>query len=452
MKRFLTIAAACASLLASIAVVQAARVIYNQTFVSETALAYNNTYVLDLGSSALPWSNIDSAFMQADYSSTTIAAVNFTDGTASTATITVSSYSALGAAVGSNTLTVSSNTTRALKGQTFTLGTKVYREGDMWSVKGSTTLTAVEITNKINADADVNTIFSATNTLAVITITCRSSGTACNNYALTSSTNAALTPGAAKFSGGRNNGILVMAGQMLVEGTDFVASSSNALTAKAISDGIQANATLAAVIKSTYTSGSAVVTATSAVVGANIRYGMWSSSYVALAPFAPQFSGGTASNIVTASSKLNVTAHSLTTGLAVLYTKSAGTSPGALVANTTYYVIKVDANNFKLASSQANAILGTAVSIATQTAQGGGSFTLTPLALTGTPAFKWQYSNDNSHWTDMSVSSVTMTSLAAATSVWDFSGINYRYLRLNVVAPTTGGISLVVTGVGRSSN
>jgi hypothetical protein len=451
MKKLLVIVAACASLLASIAVVKAARVIYNQTFVSETALAYNNTYTLDAGASPLMWSNIDSLSMQAAYSSATVAAVSFTDGSASTATVTVSSYSALTTAQGSNTLTVSSNTIRAIKGQKFTLNGRPFVEGELWSIKGSTTLTAVDITNAINNDTEVNSVFSATNTLAVITITCKSSGAVCNTYTLTSSTPAALTTGAAKFSGGRNHGVLVVAGQALTEGTDFSALASNAVTSKAVSDSIQANLVLASIIKSTWTAGG-VITATSAVVGADIRYNMQSSSYAALTPFAPQFYGGTASNIVTASSKINVTAHGFTTGLPVLYTKSAGTSPGALVANTTYYVVRVDANNFKLASSQANALLGTVVSIATQTAQGGGTFILTPLAIAGTPSFKWQYSNDNSNWVDMSVSSVTMSSLALATTVWDFGTITYRYLRLNVVAPTAGGINLVVTGVGRSSN
>jgi hypothetical protein len=449
MKRFLTIAAACASLLASIAVVHAARVIYNQTLVNETALAYNNTYALDLGSSPLAWSNIDSLSMQAAYSSATISAVTFTDGTPSTATITISSYSALSAAKGSNTLTVVSTT--VLSGSQFVLNGRPFNEGDLWSKKASTTLTAVNITNAINADSEVDSIFSATNTANVVTITCRSSSTACNNYTLTSSTPAALTAGAAKFKGGKNEGVLIIAGQALTNNTDFIAATSNAVTAKAISDAIQANSILASEIKSTWTA-AGVVTATSAVVGAGIRYNMWSSSYTAMAPFAPQFYGGTASNIVTASSKLNIAAHGFTTGLPVLYAKTAGTDPGALVSGTTYYVIKVDANNLKLASSQANAILGTAVSIATQTAQGRGSFSLTPLAIAGTPAFKWQYSNDNSNWVDMSVSSVTMTSLAPATTVWDFGSITYRYIRLNVTAPTAGGISLVVTGVGRSSN
>jgi hypothetical protein len=161
--------------------------------------------------------------------------------------------------------------------------------------------------------------------------------------------------------------------------------------------------------------------------------------------------GGAASNVVTASSKLNVTAHGLTTGLPVLYTAPAGTSPGALVANTTYYAIRVDANNFYLASSQANAVAGTKVSISTQTARGGGSFVLTPLAIAGTPSFKWEYSNDNANWSNVSVSSVTMSSLAPATTTWDFGTVNYRYLRLNVVAPTAGGISIVITGIGKSN-
>jgi len=97
-------------------------------------------------------------------------------------------------------------------------------------------------------------------------------------------------------------------------------------------------------------------------------------------------------------------------------------------------------------------VAGTKVSIATQTATGGGTFGLTPLTYAGTPSFKWQASNDNLSWSDVAVSSVTMTSSTTASATWDFGSVNYRYIRLNFLGPTTGGVALTVIGVGRSND
>jgi len=115
---------------------------------------------------------------------------------------------------------------------------------------------------------------------------------------------------------------------------------------------------------------------------------------------------------------------------------------------TDYYVYKVDANTIKLSSTAALAIAGTvvditAVSVDTTT----NTYTLTPAAITGTPSFKWQASNDGDKWGDLSVSSVTMSAytLGGAVSIWDLGDYNYRWLRMAVVAPTTGGIYLKAT-------
>jgi hypothetical protein len=434
--------------------IYASRVVYNQLLVSETALAYDNTYTVDLGSSVLPNSNVDTISMQAAYSSATISTVSLTDGKASTGTITVANNALLLGVAASNTLTVSSNTFLSGKSVYFDLNGTRFLNGDLWNVGASSAATAISIKNAINTYGGTSALFSASTATAdgVVTITCVVVGAAGNNYTLSSSTAAALVRGAAKFSGGRNHPVLIVAGYPLTEGTEWTHGATAALTAKSISDAIQAHATLGGLIGSTWTA-AGVVTATSTTVGAGKNYSLWSSTLTSLTTFAPQMKGGVDSAIVTASSKISSVSHGLTTGLPVLYTLSAGTSPGTLVANTTYYVIRVDANSFKLASSQAHAIAGTAVAIATQTARGGGIFSLAPLPIAGTPSFKWQSSNDGTNWSDLAVSSVTMSSLAPASTLWDFSEvtINFRYLRLNVVAPTAGGINLVVTGVGRSN-
>lgn len=60
---------------------------------------------------------------------------------------------------------------------------------------------------------------------------------------------------------------------------------------------------------------------------------------------------------------INYVGHNLLTGDSVLYNNGDGTSIGGLTNNSTYYVIRVDADNFKLASSLANAQAGSAIAI-----------------------------------------------------------------------------------------
>jgi len=72
--------------------------------------------------------------------------------------------------------------------------------------------------------------------------------------------------------------------------------------------------------------------------------------------------------------------HGFVTGDKVQLT-STGTLPAGLALATDYYVIRFDANNFKLASSAALAAAGTAVDITA--AEGGGVHTATLFASAG---------------------------------------------------------------------
>lgn len=147
-------------------------------------------------------------------------------------------------------------------------------------------------------------------------------------------------------------------------------------------------------------------------------------------------------------------------GFQVLYTSST-ISPSPLVNQTTYYVIPVDRSSFKLATTLNNAKAGTGIVI---TSSGTAhTYTLAPLAITGTPSFKWQVSNDGTNFNDytansynVTVSSVTMLSytLGGASTVWDFGPFDFTWIRLNAIAPTQGGIQLKCTpnGEGQSAN
>ena len=85
---------------------------------------------------------------------------------------------------------------------------------------------------------------------------------------------------------------------------------------------------------------------------------------------------GTVTGVNVTTNAITSTAHGFVTGQRVLYTNGGGTAPTGLVTATNYFVIKVDANTLKLATTLANSFAGTAIDI---TAVGiGTAHTLTP--------------------------------------------------------------------------
>lgn len=123
-----------------------------------------------------------------------------------------------------------------------------------------------------------------------------------------------------------------------------------------------------------------------------------------------------------------ITAHGYYTGLKVAATTS-GTLPAGLSA-TNYYVIRIDANTFYLATSAANAIAGTRVDI---TDTGTGTHTLTPAALSGA-SYKVQISPDGTNWFDQSV-----TNNVTATSQFIHEKIDPMFCYFKIVWALTAG-------------
>ena len=73
------------------------------------------------------------------------------------------------------------------------------------------------------------------------------------------------------------------------------------------------------------------------------------------------------SNVVTgASGYITITNHFFSTGTRVIYDNKGGTSLGGLTNNFDYYVIVLDDTRIRLATSAANAVNGTAITITTQ--------------------------------------------------------------------------------------
>lgn len=82
-----------------------------------------------------------------------------------------------------------------------------------------------------------------------------------------------------------------------------------------------------------------------------------------------------ASNVITITGADNHAHNELQTGQAVLYTAASGAMTG-LTHNTTYYVIRVSATTFSLATSVANANAGTAIALSSD-GTGAQTFTAT---------------------------------------------------------------------------
>lgn len=80
--------------------------------------------------------------------------------------------------------------------------------------------------------------------------------------------------------------------------------------------------------------------------------------------FSKTFDGATDVEVVAASDAITITNHGFQTGNKVNYTDGGGTQIVGLVDTTDYFVIRVDANTIKLATTAANAYAGTAIAIA----------------------------------------------------------------------------------------
>lgn len=81
------------------------------------------------------------------------------------------------------------------------------------------------------------------------------------------------------------------------------------------------------------------------------------------------------SDVNTSNDQITITAHGFSHGHIIRFSTTT-TAPSPLVNNTTYYVIFVDANTIKLATTFNNAMAGTAIDLTTQ---GSGTHTITPL-------------------------------------------------------------------------
>lgn len=278
---------------------------------------------------------------------------------------------------------------------------------------------------------------------SVVYSTAATYGTASNAIALTSNAPSYLTVANPTYSGGKDRAYVRINGVTLTNGVDWTSVATASGTAKAISDAILANASLNGRITASSTLG--VVSITSLIAGASQNYTLVTNYPSQLTLSGANMTGGLTPAYALNSSAITVAGHGLTTALPVLYSASPAVSP--LVSGTTYYSAKIDANTIALATSKSNALAGTYITLTSSSTTGPHTSTLSPLAYTGTAGFFWEGSNDGSNYNPIDISSITYSSPSGTptTTTWDFGVVGTRYVRLNVTAPTTGGLNLAVT-------
>jgi len=332
------------------------------------------------------------------------------------------------------TQTVEVSSVAGVSGDGITVLGYTYTEGVEWAIGTTTTTGATSLAAAVNTHPDL----TASSSGSTVTITAVAVGVAGNSYPITTTDATYLILGGALFTGGVDVETVRVAGITLSEGTDFTAVASANTTADNIGDAIIANSTLV-LLFSTSTSTN-VLTITALEAGQN-NYSISAST----AGFAvSQMNNGVDGAFSVSSDKISKADHGLTTGVSVLLSTTAGTPPGGLSADTTYYAIKLNDNIFQLATSSTNALAGTDIDITGVT--GSGTVVLTPPALDiGSAGYKWQGSNDNTNWSDVTTSISSITYAASGNTLWDVGEYNFKYLRMVYTAPDWGALDLDVT-------
>lgn len=148
-----------------------------------------------------------------------------------------------------------------------------------------------------------------------------------------------------------------------------------------------------------------------------------------------QTNQGVSSEVDITDNELTIPSHGLTTGLKGQLT-TTGTLPAGLSLATDYFVISVDSDTIKLATSLVNAQAGTAIDITNQGADGSVN-TFTPTSIAGA-TYKVQVSTDNLSWVDLAAAA----SITADTTVLvEKIAPAYDYVRI-VYAITAGRMSI----------
>ena len=466
MKKFLALFGAVSTVLflCPQAKADSGHIVYDNYMPISTPSAYSSTF--SIRADAINWSAATVVV-----TSYTAPAQTFTDGSASTASFTVASYTGLQNSTQTWTITVSSDYATqgaSISGGGYGLGAFNVQNPGQWQTDlVYSTNTACSLAKAINA---YNIVIATCNgSTSVVYATAPYFGAVWNNFQINTSTPAALP--VVITTTGTNNQSLTINGTTLTQGINFAAQTSNNQTATNIATAWAASAGSQTVSCAAVSN---VVTCTTTVNGAGTTYATASSSQTALtlAPYTSSssvtgasvgsmFGGSNASYSV--GSPLITVASATPYGLAqsVVYTTSTAVGITPLVYGSTYYVIPAGANTIELASTSTGAIAGLAITLTSSaTAKSGtDSFVLTPSNIVGTPSIQWVASNDNTNWLpyaltpfNIAIPSVSYGTFVATGTVsnFDFGHFDYGYLGLSVTAPTSGAVTIKAKIIGNA--
>lgn len=333
-----------------------------------------------------------------------------------------------------------------------------YRNGYLWTdSSGLSSMTAVSIAAMFNT---FGTVVASTGAGGVVYSTATTVGQAANAFTLKVST-LGLTALNATFTGGQDTASITINGVVLTAGLQGVGTwaigATTTTAAAGISSAIVNTPSLSSIVTSTASgtgqpNGGVVYTTTTAI-GTSVNYVITASTPSLVVTNGGYFGGANPATTV-GSSVINIPGHGYTTGLEVWQSTSSGVRLVPLNWGTTYYVIAIDANNIALALTSTGAVAGNAITIlSSSTLAAGVSYALNPLTLAGNSSFKWQASNDGLNWTDLATpapySIGTNFVFPSTSTVVDFGDVDYLQIRLNVTAPTAGGLGLKVPINGR---
>lgn len=459
---------------------QAATVKYNGSLVNESGLAVTKTV-------NIPMNQIqaDQLSVQVSWSTPTVSGVTFTDGSASTFTVTVTSYTALSTATASDFLTII--TTQAIPALSSISVNGVYLiNGVHWySDVTSSATTAISIKQAINTY--VPNVTASTGVFAVVFTTAVQPGSYGNNMTLVSFTSS-ITVNSASFTGGKDATCVSINGVPLCANYQFQIGASSAATAVNISSAIN-NGSLNTILIATAPvacglgNPCGVVLSTSSGVGPNSyvtssssQNALTISNYASSGPVTASGTmyGGTSSaytintGIISASNSYSLPNKTPMVALPVLYGQGVSAITN-LTDKTTYYVIPVSSASFGLSTTSTGAVAGYNALPVVSTTNGtfiilassqvkttADSYTLTVSSYGATTTLVWNVSNDGVNYTALSsTGSVVMTPVFPNTSTAsDFGTLNYSWVQAALTrtgASWSGPLQLLITINGKNS-
>lgn len=434
----------------AVGIARANSTVYSDNLVNDTGLPVNTTYDLDL-----QLRGIGSASAVVTATSATLTSPSFNDGRAATGTFAVTTLTDLTTNFASNKLTVL--TTASLSGSQIRLNGVPITEGLDWSVGTTSTATAIAIARALNTKFSGTITSTAPAASASVFSTAAVAGAAANAYTFTSSVSS-ISVSSATFFNGRDSAWVTIKDTKLTVNVDFAVGASTMATAVNLSSAINNNATLAPLVTAS-TGLAAKVTVTADAVGTTGNYGLTSSSPTAITVDGLVMRGGSAAAWTVGTTTISLPTHGLSTGLGVYLSTSGSVALSPLVWGTTYYIIKVDASSVQLALTSTGAVAGVPITLTSSaTPTTTHTYTLNVPAITGTPSYKWQVSNDGTNFADYTTSAAGVTiasgtlasyTFGGAVQAWDFGKVNFHYLRFKVVAPTTGAMNIITNVIGK---